>query len=58
MEALARAVAFFASEAAGRRGAVRALYDELAAEEREHVDLLVTELDRWRAGRAGLLTSG
>ena len=28
----------------------RQLYQELAAEEREHVDLLTTELDRWRPG--------
>ncbi|HEX9257909.1 MAG TPA: NADPH-dependent glutamate synthase [Acidimicrobiales bacterium] len=34
---------------------VRELYAELAAEEREHVDLLTTELARWRADKAGLL---
>jgi len=39
---------------AGDEG-VRALYAELAAEEREHVDLLTTELARWRAGQPGLL---
>ena len=31
------------------------LYKELAAEEGEHVQLLLTELDRWRAGKPGLL---
>ena len=31
------------------------LYRELAAEEREHADLLTTERDRRRAGQAGLL---
>ena len=33
----------------------RELYKELAAEEREHVDLLTTELERWKAGKPGLL---
>jgi rubrerythrin len=52
-----RAVEFFS----GRVGATpegspeRQLYLELAAEEREHVDRLVTELRRWEEGRAGLL---
>lgn len=31
------------------------LYRELAAEEREHADLLSTELVRWKVGKAGLL---
>jgi len=31
------------------------LYKELAAEEREHVDLLATELARWQQGKPGLL---
>ena len=31
------------------------LYRELAAEEREHVALLTTELDRWKLGKPGLL---
>jgi rubrerythrin len=31
------------------------LYKELAAEEREHVDLLTTELTRWQQGKPGLL---
>ena len=33
----------------------RQLYKELAAEEREHVDLLTTELERWKVGKPGLL---
>jgi len=33
----------------------RQLYLELAAEEREHVDRLQTELARWKSGLAGLL---
>lgn len=52
-----RAVDFFAGE--GERapeGSVeRELYRELAAEEREHVELLTTEYRRWRAGKAGTL---
>jgi rubrerythrin len=31
------------------------LYKELAAEEREHVDLLTTEFERWKAGKPGIL---
>ena len=31
------------------------LYRELAAEEREHVDLLTTEFERWKLGKPGLL---
>src|SRR5262249_35063544 len=31
------------------------LYKELSAEEREHVDLLTTELERWKAGKPGLM---
>ena len=52
-----RAVAFFV----GQEGKVKAgtpeqlLYKELAAEEREHVALLKTELHRWKAGKPGLL---
>jgi homotetrameric NADPH-dependent glutamate synthase len=52
-----RAVEFFS----GRVGATaegspeRQLYQELAAEEREHVDRLATELKRWQEGKAGLL---
>lgn len=33
----------------------RDLYKELAAEEQEHVALLTTEYERWKAGKAGLL---
>jgi glutamate synthase (NADPH) small chain len=52
-----RAVAYFQE----RMGATpegspeRALYQELAAEEQEHVALLLTEHERWSAGRRGLL---
>lgn len=31
------------------------LYRELAAEEREHVSVLITELMRWQAGKPGLM---
>ena len=31
------------------------LYKELAAEEREHVELLTTEYERWKLGKPGLL---
>jgi rubrerythrin len=52
-----RAVEFFAGE--GERapeGSVeRELYRELAAEEREHVQLLTTEYRRWQSGKAGIL---
>jgi glutamate synthase (NADPH/NADH) small chain len=52
-----RAVEFFTRE--GERspaGSVeRELYRELAAEEREHVELLTTEYRRWESGRAGIL---
>jgi len=52
-----RAVDFFTRE--GERapeGSVeRELYGELAAEEREHVELLTTEFRRWQSGKAGLL---
>lgn len=52
-----RAVDFFAAEAENApAGSVeRELYRELAAEEREHVELLTTEFRRWAAGKAGLL---
>jgi hypothetical protein len=33
----------------------RELYRELAAEEREHVELLTTEYRQWEAGKRGLL---
>jgi rubrerythrin len=52
-----RAVEFFTSE--GERSppgsAERGLYNELAAEEREHVALLTTEYRRWEAGKVGIL---
>jgi rubrerythrin len=52
-----RAVEFFTSRGqATPEGSVeRELYKELAAEEQEHVDLLTTELERFKAGKAGLL---
>ena len=54
-----RAVAFFErrADAAPTDSPERQLYRELAAEEREHAELLATERARWRAGRAGLLGS-
>jgi rubrerythrin len=52
-----RAVDFFSAEsercAAGSPEGE--LYRELAAEEREHVELLSTEYRRWQAGKAGIL---
>ena len=52
-----RAVEFFTRE--GERAAEgsveRQLYLELAAEAREHVELLGTEYRRWESGRAGIL---
>jgi rubrerythrin len=52
-----RAVDFFSAE--GERathGSVEGdLYRELAAEEREHVQLLTTEYRRWQTGKAGIL---
>jgi homotetrameric NADPH-dependent glutamate synthase len=52
-----RAVAFFSERVANTpEGSVeRQLYKELAAEEREHVDTLTTELERWKQGKPGLL---
>jgi rubrerythrin len=52
-----RAVKFFEEQMAKTKdGSVeRQLYKELAAEEREHVALLTTELERWQAGKPGLL---
>jgi len=53
----ARAVAFFSERAAQvPEGSVEhELYEELAAEEREHVALLTTEYERWKEGKPGLL---
>jgi glutamate synthase (NADPH/NADH) small chain len=52
-----RAVDFFAGHADDcTPGSVeQQLYKELAAEEREHVELLSTEFRRWQAGKAGIL---
>ena len=52
-----RAVKFFEERVgATAQGSVeRQLYKELAAEEREHVDLLTTEYERWSKGKPGLL---
>lgn len=52
-----RAVAFFTGRGAqAAEGSVeRDLYQELAAEEREHVALLTTEYERWKADKPGLL---
>jgi rubrerythrin len=53
----ARAVRFFTEQgAAAPAGSVeQELYRELAAEEREHVEILTTEYGRWQSGKAGLL---
>jgi homotetrameric NADPH-dependent glutamate synthase len=52
-----RAVDFFSKRGAEcPAGSVeRVLYSELAAEEREHVDLLQTELERFKQGKPGML---
>jgi glutamate synthase (NADPH) small chain len=52
-----RAVKFFTEQGArAPEGSVeKQLYRELGAEEREHVALLTTEYERWKAGKAGLL---
>jgi len=52
-----RAVKFFSEKGAqAKEGSVeKQLYRELAAEEREHVDLLTTEYNRFKQGKAGLL---
>ncbi|HET7752556.1 MAG TPA: NADPH-dependent glutamate synthase [Anaeromyxobacteraceae bacterium] len=52
-----RAVKFFSErgEQCPAGSVERELYRELAAEEREHVALLTTELERWKAGKPGLL---
>jgi homotetrameric NADPH-dependent glutamate synthase len=52
-----RAVKFFTEQgtkcAAG--SVEQQLYKELAAEEREHVDLLTTEFNRWKQGKPGMM---
>lgn len=52
-----RAVKFFSEQGANApAGSVeKDLYQELAAEEREHVALLTTEFARWEAGKSGIL---
>jgi len=52
-----RAVDFFTTEGerAPAGSAERDLYRELAAEEREHVELITTEYQRWQSGKAGIL---
>jgi rubrerythrin len=52
-----RAVEFFSGEGENApEGSVeRELYRELAAEEREHVELLTTEYRRWQTGKSGIL---
>ena len=54
-----RAAAFFGARAGqcAAGSAEQALYRELAAEEREHAELLATEYSRWLAGKPGLLAS-
>lgn len=53
-----RAARFFGERAASasERSAEKELYRELAAEEREHADMLGTEYERWRAGKPGLFS--
>jgi glutamate synthase (NADPH) small chain len=52
-----RAVAFFAAQAekAAEGSMERELYRELAAEERDHAALLLTERDRWKQDKPGIL---
>jgi rubrerythrin len=52
-----RAVDFFTEKGneAPEGSPERDLYKELAAEEREHVQLLTTEYNRWQSGKRGLL---
>jgi homotetrameric NADPH-dependent glutamate synthase len=52
-----RAVEFFDARVGqtAESSVERQLYRELAAEEREHVDLLTTEFERWKKGKPGLL---
>ncbi len=52
-----RAVKFFTErgEAAAAGSPEKELYRELAAEEKEHVALLTTELERWKQGKPGLI---
>jgi homotetrameric NADPH-dependent glutamate synthase len=52
-----RAVTFFTERgaAAAEGSPEKQLYKELAAEEREHVALLTTEFERWKAGKPGMM---
>lgn len=52
-----RAAAYFTEQAArAQNNSTEAqLYRELAAEEREHAELLATEFTRWSAGKPGLM---
>lgn len=52
-----RAVKFFTEQGEHAPGGSveRDLYKELAAEEREHVAIMTTEFERWKAGKPGLL---
>ncbi len=52
-----RAAEFFTTRAdtAPAGSAEQQLYRELAAEEREHADLLATEFKRWQSGKPGLM---
>ena len=52
-----RAVTFFSErcELAPKGSTEYRLYQELAAEEREHVAILEMELEQWKLGKAGLL---
>src|SRR5512145_1107384 len=52
-----RAVTFFTEQGAKCvAGSVeQQLYKELAAEEREHVDTLTTEFNRWKQGKPGMM---
>lgn len=54
-----RAAEFFTARSgqATLGSAEQQLYRELAAEEREHADILATEYERWRAGKPGLFNS-
>lgn len=53
-----RAAGYFAEHAARlpAGSAEQRLYQELAAEEREHAELLTTEWERWRNGRPALMS--
>jgi rubrerythrin len=52
-----RAVRFFSEKGAeaAEGSPEKQLYKELAAEEREHVDLLTTEYNRFKAGKPGMM---